>query len=68
MTAQPLRIVDAALDRYDETLIEWYRSMPPTSRAILLAKSVLADVSPSNPSHRELARMVLADQEERSHV
>jgi single-stranded DNA-specific DHH superfamily exonuclease len=68
MTAQALRTVDAALDRYDETLIEWYRSLPAESRASLLAKSVLADVSPDNPIHRELARMVLADMEERSHV
>ena len=61
MTAHPLRTVDGLLDRYDETLVEWYRSMLPESRAKLLAKAVLADVSPDNPIHRELARMVVED-------
>jgi len=68
MTAQPLRTVDDALDSYTSSIVEAYRAMPPDSRARLLARAVLNDVDPRDPIHRELARMVLADQEERSHV
>ena len=68
MTAQPLTAVDDALDSYTSSIVEEHRALPPDSRARLLARAVLQDVDPRDPIHRELARMVLADQEERSHV